>query len=255
MSERSIAAEKGWRTRRRKQRKLSRAAKTAWKTRLANWKLLRKSIQLIECIPEDKIECSEAKMLKELFRIIDLQMSDNKETVDFVPAKARSPDELLGILRKTEQSCIHISCHGQYFKNYKKTGFKLPEGRLFSDKIFSARDSELPMWSERLDDKTALIPQLVFLSACETAQALDMVERFMQAGVRYVVAPREETPFSDAALFSSIFYTLVYVEQKNPYLAFKKVKETFPRMGGNWKFFDFYKHDFKVYDPNGTDKL
>jgi hypothetical protein len=254
MSERSAAVEKAWKTRRKKARKLSEAAKKAWKTRLSNWEELRRSILLVECIPEEEIDCSEGKMLKELFRIINLQMRDNRERVDWATAKANTPEDLLSILRKAEQSSIHISCHGRYYKNYYKTGLKLPEGRLFSDKITS-KDETKPIWNERANDKKQAIPQLVFLSACETAHDTDMVERFMQAGVRYVIAPKKDIPFSDAALFSSIFYPLVYVEQKNPFNAFKKVKRAFPTMTGNWKFFDFYKHDFKYYDPNGTGRL
>lgn len=250
MSDRSAAAEKAWKTRKKKARKLSERAKKAWETRLADWGELRRSILLVECIPD----CSEGKMLKELFSIIDLQMDDNDETVDYAMEKANSPEKLLSVLRNAKQSCIHISCHGQYFKNYRKTGFKLPEGRLFSDEI-SSKDATKLIWSERGIKEEASMPQLVFLSSCETAKDRDMVERFMQAGVRYVIAPKNETPFHDAALFSSIFYPLVYVEQKNPYNAFKKVKKAFPKMTGNWKFFDFYKHDFKYYDPNGTERL
>jgi hypothetical protein len=254
MSERVVAAQKAWKTRRRKARKLSRAAQKAWETRLSNWKELRHSILLVECIPEQDMNCSEGKLLKELFRIINVQMSDNKERVDWKPAKANTPQDLLRILRKAQQSCIHISCHGRYYKNYGKTGLKLPEGRLFSNEIGSKDGAKL-LWSERAGNKKQSIPQLVFLSACETAQDTDMVERFMQAGVRYVIAPKKEIPFSDAALFSSAFYPLLHVEQKNPLNAFKKVREAFPTMTGNWKFFDQYKHDFKYYDPNGTGRL
>lgn len=233
---------------------MSRAAKKAWETRLSNWEELRKSILIIECVPEDDGDCSEGKFLKELFRIINLQMKDNSETVEWTSKKVNTPEDLLSALRKAEQSCIHISCHGQYYKNYNKIGLKLSKGRLFSDQIASKDETE-PIWHERYEHKKPVIPQLVFLSACETAYERDMVERFMQAGARYVVAPREETPFSDAALFSSMFYTLIFVEQKNPFMAFNKVKNTFPKMTGHWKFFDMYKHDFKYYDPNGNGKL
>jgi hypothetical protein len=254
MSKRGLAAEKAWRTRRKKARKLSKAARKAWETRLSKWEELRSSILLIECIPEKDIDCSEGKMLEQLFRIINLQMSDNREKVDLATAKGNTPEDLLRTLRKAEQSCIHISCHGQFYKSYGKTGLKLPEGRLFSDGITS-KDETSPIWNERVNDKKQPIPQLVFLSACETAHEKDMVERFMQAGVRYVIAPRKDPRFSDAALFASIFYPLVYVEQKNPLNAFKKVKKAFPAMTGNWKFFDMYKHNFGYYDPNGTGKL
>ncbi len=193
-------------------------------------------------------------MLRELFRIINLQMSDNKERVDCTTEKANTPQDLVTILRKAQQSCIHISCHGQYYENYEKTGLKLRKGRLFSDEITS-KDNTESIWRERFSNKKQSVPQLVFLSACETARYTDMVERFMQAGVRYVIAPKKETPFSDAALFSSVFYPLVYVEQKNPFSAFKKVKSAFPKMTGNWKFFDLYKHYFKYWDPDGEDRL
>jgi hypothetical protein len=253
---RSIAAEKAWVTRRKKQRRLSRAAKKAWKTRLNEWQNLRRSILLIECIPESNIDCSEGEMLSELFRIVNHQMSDNYEKVEWASSRAKSPEQLLKILRKAEQSCIHISCHGQYYENYKKTGLKLEEGRLFSDQICASKDANLPIWNERrIGDDVTAIPQLVFLSACETAYVTDLCERFMQAGVRYVIAPKEETRFSDSAIFSSVFYPLVYVEQKNPYMAFRKIKETFPTMSGKWQFYDFYKHIFKYYDPNGVVRL
>ncbi len=255
MSDKSSSAQKAWKTRRKTAKKRSNRAIKAWKTRLSNWEKLRKSVLIVECIPEDEVDCSEAKMLKELFRIINVQMKDNKENVKLSTVKADNAQELLSTLKKADQSCIHISCHGAYFKNYKKTGFKLSHGRLFSDELCSTKNREHPIWNERLSDKKASVPQLVFLSACETAHNTDLVERFMQAGVRYIIAPRNETPFCDASLFSSIFYPLVYVEQMNPYIAFKKVKEAFPKMAGNWKFFDLYKHDFKVFDPNGTGKL
>lgn len=254
MADRSVAAQKAWKTRWKKARILHKRAKKAWDTRLTNWEELRRSVLLIEGMSEEKIGCSEGKMLKELFRIIDIQMKDNNETVAWNKEEVTTPEKLLSVLRKANQSCIHISCHGAYFKNYKKTGFKLPKGRLFSEEISSAKNEALPIWHERVN-KESSIPQLVFLSACETAHEKDMVERFMQAGVRYVIAPKNETPFSDAALFSSIFYPLVYVEQKNPYIAFKKIKRAFPKMTGNWRFFDLYKHDFKIYDPNGVGKL
>jgi hypothetical protein len=67
MSEKSFAAQKAWKTRRKKARKLSRAAKKAWETRLSNWEELRRSVLLVECIPEENIDCSEGRMLKELF--------------------------------------------------------------------------------------------------------------------------------------------------------------------------------------------
>jgi hypothetical protein len=74
MSVRSLAGEKAWDTRRKKARKLSKRARKAWDTRLANWEKLRRSILIVECIPEENIDCSEGKLLKEMFRIIDLQM-------------------------------------------------------------------------------------------------------------------------------------------------------------------------------------
>lgn len=245
MSNRSNAAQKAWRTRRRKQKKLSRAAREAWETRRVQWQNLRSSILLIECIPESDSNCSEAKMLMELFRIINLQMRDNKETVEWTTKKAGSREQLLKILNKAKQSCVHISCHGQYYKNYKKTGLKLCDGTMFSDQI-----PDPFLWDEHFDNNEP-IPQLVFLSACETAHVADFCERFMQAGARYVIAPKDETRFSDAALFSSVFYTLVFVEQKNPYRAYSKIRKAFPTLSGRWRFYDAEKHHFKYYDRYG----
>jgi hypothetical protein len=39
------------------------------------------------------------------------------------------------------------------------------------------------------------------------------------------------------------------------FLAFKKIRKAFPKITGNWQFFDMYKHDFKYYDPNGISRL
>lgn len=165
MSDRSKAAKKAWRTRRRKQRKLSQAAKKAGNTRLSTWENLRRGILLIECIPERGVDCSEAKMLNELFRIINFQMRDFDETVDFSHAEANSAGELLNLLRGAEQSCIHISCHGKYyenFRNYRRTGLRLKEGRLFADEICSLEDKNRPIWDERRDMKNIVIPHLFF---------------------------------------------------------------------------------------------
>ena len=257
MNTRSKAAKRAWETRRKKKKRLSRRAKKAWKTRRLDWKKLRKGILLVECIPEDYGDCSEGKMLKELFRIIKFQMTDNNESVEVYSKETDSPSELVEILRNAEKPCIHISCHGNHDKRRRRsrrTFLDLDEGKLFADEICSSGDEQLPIWFER-DGENKEIPQLVFLSACKTAFASDLCERFMQAGVRYVIGPKKSTSFHEAALFSTVFYTFLYVERWNPYLAFKKIKNAFPKLARNWWFYDAYKHYFRYYDPNGTGLL
>jgi hypothetical protein len=255
MSDRKIVAEKAWETRRKKARKLSKAAKKAWETRWNKFKDLRQSIRLIECISEKETKCSEVKMLDQLFSILNYQMSDNKESVEHTPSLAKDARDLINILLKARESCIHISCHGKYYKNYKKTALQFPEANLFSDQIrLPDQDEELRIWEDRISNDKP-IPQLIFLSACETGYATDLCERFMQAGARFVIGPKEETKFSDAALFASAFYPLVFVERKDPKEAFDRVKKAFPKLSGKWKFYDTYTHNFEYYDPDGTGRL
>jgi hypothetical protein len=255
MSDRSAAAKRAWETRQKKKRKLSRAGKKAWETQRNKYKGLRQSVRLIECVPEKEINCSEVKMLNQLFRILNYQMGEHKEEVEHIPSIAKDPDDLITILLKAKESCIHISCHGKYYKNRKKTALQFPEEELFSDQIrLPDQDEELPIWEDRLHNGKP-IPQLVFLSACETAYAKDLCERFMQTGVRFIIGPKEKTKFSDAALFSSAFYPLVFAERMDPDKAFNVVKGAFPKLSGKWKLYDGNNHNFQYYDPNGNGRL
>ena len=254
MSDRSIAAEKAWETRRQKKKKWSEAGKKAYETRMNKYKDLRQSIRLIECLPEEEYNFSEVKMLRQQFRIINNQMRElNKEEVKFPRSIVSTPRDLLKVLDNTKQSCIHISCHGKHYKNYRKTALQLPNKNLYSDQIHSPKSNNVKLWQDRLDNDKAT-PLLIFLSACETAYAQDLAERFMQAGVRFIIAPKEETFFHDSALFASAFYTLFFVERNDPDIAFKKVKSAF-RMSGKWKFYDAYSHNFTYYDPDGNGRF
>jgi len=130
----------------------------------------------------------------------------------------------------------------------------LEKGRLYTDEISSPSNRDLPIWWERITKKKA-IPQLIFMSACWTGLFTDLCERFFQAGTRYFVAPLGPTRFNDSALFSTIFYMLVYVERKNPFQASKKIWGSFPKISGKWQFYDAHQHVFEHYDPNGVGRL
>jgi CHAT domain-containing protein len=215
-------------TTRQEKRKRSRAAYLANITRKEEDKRIKKKLLILECTSEPKEQKSESLLLIELLRILEPAVQQLRIR------KVRGRSGFIRELQNADELFIHVSAHGKHHtgKRVRGTFICFPSGgRVDTNDL---KD----IWAGRSDAKK---PKLIVLSACETGHK-DMATALYEAGCRYLVAPMHETYWFDAAVFLTIFYRLLLVENHRPWVAFKKtdyaLKRIFPNLTGVWAFFD-----------------
>lgn len=203
------------------------AAYIANVTRKKKMKRIKKKLFILECTSESKEEKSESLLLWELVRILEPRVS-------LRIAKVRGRRGFVEELKNADELFIHISAHGKYRKGKRVRGAFIcfPSGGSFNT------DDLKGLWATRSRSKK---PKLVVLSACETGRQ-DMARALYEAGCRYFIAPLHKTYWFDAAIFLTIFYRLLLVENHTPWVSFKKtditLKHIFPTLTGAWSFYN-----------------
>jgi len=203
------------------------AAYTASVTKEKELRKIREKLLIVEGTSESKEDKSESMLLNELIRILE---PITKPRV--VNVRGRKP--FLDEMEKAEEMFIHISAHGKFRKGKRVCGTRIyfPSGK-------SVHSNDLKkLWKRRRKSKK---PKLILLSACQTGQE-DMAKALYEAGCRYFIAPEDNVYWFDAAIFLTVFYTLLLVEYHTPWVSFKKtvfgLKQIFPNLSGKWRFYD-----------------
>jgi hypothetical protein len=180
-----------------------------------------KGMLILECTSERQERMSEGLLIKELIRILEPSIIPN-----VVPARGVS--SFKKALRDSSETVIHVSAHGRYY--YKKTT-KLD----FPSKKSITTDEKHEQLLKRSEK-----PVLMVFSACSVGNK-DMVKSLNDAGVKYFIAPTEDVDWFDAALFLTLFYRFLFVEERSPWIAYRNSdrirKKFFPKLTGRWYFF------------------
>lgn len=215
-------------------------AKKAGRTRKSIMNRTREGIQIFDCTVFSQEKCSEDKFLNEYIDILNHQLEAfGKNPVWHKRYLVRSPrggmTDLQTGIKFAYYSTIHISAHGP------PDDYKGPTYLMAGNSPFTIDDLK-GIWSER-EEKGEEKPLLVFLSACHAGHK-DLIKAFATEGCKYCIAPAFGTPWEKAALFSSLFYTYLFL---GPYgskykpmeirPAFEKAKNSLPKLTGNWKIF------------------
>ena len=209
--------------------KLSPAQK-AHKTRNKTYSKIRESILLIDCTLKGEEKCSETEFLEKYFQIINHQLrSERKKEVEVDTEKKYSPKKLKDLLKTADYYSIHISSHGNVDKK-KNTFLDLRYGKLYSKDLMG-------LWEEYPKIERPLV---IVLSAC-CAGHKDLIEALSNNGCRYCIAPVFPTDWEYAALFSTFFYTYLFLRRMRPVTAFRKAIRSLPELNGKWKMFDYGK--------------
>ncbi len=203
------------------------AAYAANLTREKELKKIRNKILILECTSEAQEDKSESLLLKELIRII---RTANKPRI--VQVRGRKP--FLDEIENADELFIHISANGKF-----RRGKRICRTRIYfpSGKSVTANDFR-ELWGGR---RKAKKPKLILLSACQTGHQ-DLAKALYEAGCRYFIAPEDDVYWFDAAVFLTVFYNLLLVENHTPWVAYKKadsgLKQIFPCLSGKWRFYD-----------------
>ena len=159
--------------------------------------------------------------------IINHQLrADKKKEVEFEVQRLHGPRKFKEFLKYAYQYTIHISSHGDVDKN-GRTYLALSRGRLYAENLVG-------IWEEFRQSER---PLLLVLSAC-CAGHKDLIQALSDDGCRYCIAPVFETNWEHAALFSTFFYTYLFLERMRPVTAFSKTVRSLPELAGKWKMYD-----------------
>ena len=192
---------------------------------------------ILECTSESREKMSEGLLLKELVRILEPATPPRVVQVRGVSRFKRE-------LKNSTEMVIHISAHGRFY--YKKTTrIDFPSGKwITADQ------------TRKIIDERSEKPILMVFSACSVGNE-DMVKCLKEAGVKYFMAPSEDVYWFDAAIFLTVFYRLLLVENHSPWIAFRKIERMrklfFPKLTGTWNFFEQGKLCFS--SPYSRDEI
>ena len=186
-----------------------------------NERICENGMLILDCTSEPQENMSEGLLIKELVRILEPEISPRVVKVRGVSAFKRE-------LRDSSERLVHISAHGRYY--YKKTTrLDFPSGKWITA-------DEIRKILERRKER----PMLMVFSACSVGNE-DMVKCLKKGGVKYFIAPKEDVYWFDAAMFLTIFYRLILVETRTPWMAYRNSERIrklfFPKLTGIWNFF------------------
>lgn len=215
---------------RRRRDKLSPARK-AHRTRARTYRKIREGISFLDCTIKSREKCSEVAFLEEYMQILNHQLrAERKKEVDFDSQLIYGKRRLKEAFENAYYYTIHVSSHGEFDKKKRMTYLDTSRGRLYSGDL----KLKPGLWSE-LEDKYK--PLLLVLSACGAGHK-DLISAFAEAGCRYCVAPVLDTNWEHAALFSTFFYTYLFLKRNRPTVAFSNTIDAMPELTGKWKIFD-----------------
>ncbi len=178
---------------------------------------------IVENTSESIEKKSEGKHLQELFRIFDWNSSVKTRLQPI-----QSKDQFIEALNEAKEWQIHVSSHGIFCKKSKTANIQIPHGSEVCAEDLSN------LWANRPAEKK---PRLIVLSACETGRP-DLAKAFYEAGCRYFIAPLDEVPWIDAAIFNTLFYNYLFVDRMSVWGANRKTITISPKLAGRYRFYD-----------------
>lgn len=185
-------------------------------------KLRKQGMLILDCTSERQEQMSEGLLLKELVRILEPWVPPRVE-------KIRGVKDFKTKLRDSNESVIHVSAHGRFYRK-RTTEIYFPSGK-------SITEAQIQKVLNKRHEK----PMLMVFSACSVGNK-DMAANLRKAGVRYLMAPLEDVYWFDAAIFLTVFYRFLLVENHSPWIAFRKIermrKQFFPKLTGTWNLFE-----------------
>jgi len=211
--------------RRRKRRRTP--AERAHITRKRTYRKIRNGISFLDCTVRCREKCSEGEFLGKYMEILNHQLRAlNKKEVELEILRLYGSRKVKEALKYADHFTIHISSHGDVDKN-GRTYLDLSHGRLYAEDL---RD----LWK---DFKKSERPLLLVLSACGSGHK-DLIRALSENGCRYCIAPVFDVNWEHAALFSTFFYTYLFLEQMRPVTTFRKTIRSLPELSGKWKLYD-----------------
>jgi hypothetical protein len=186
-----------------------------------NERIRENGMLILDCTSERQENMSEGLLIKELVRILQPEISLRVVKVRGVSAFRRE-------LRDSSERLVHISAHGRYY--YRKiTRLDFPSGKWITA-------HEIRNTLTRRKEQ----PMLMVFSACSVGNE-DMVKSLKEVGVKYFIAPEEDVYWFDAAMYLILFYRLILVETRTPWVAYRNSERVrklfFPKLTGTWNFF------------------
>jgi len=187
--------------------------------------MVAKSLNIFDLTSERKEKKSEGWLLWELMRILEL---DNRTSFEYV----RGRRHFFEMLNSNRAQYLHIGAHGS--RVGRNTGLQTALNATISTKEITEK------WIKKQS-----IPSLLVMSACQSGH-IDMVRTFSEMGVKYVVAPLNDTYWEDAAVFLTLFYKLLLSDGKSPWISYRNAicgyKEAFRKISGAWRFYNKGEH-------------
>ncbi len=175
----------------------------------------RRRLLIIECIPKWEKK-NEGLVLYEFLRMT---------TPGLLPLPPRIKSSKQALIRYLQYKdlgkfgYVHLSGHGYA----KECIFSTPKGGLTPD--------EFPM--------NCFTNKVVTLSACSLGGE-DFMNRFMdRTSAKYVVAPRENVDFVEAALWYVTFYYHMLHNRRSPDQSYNLTKKALKNIGGDFKFWEW----------------
>lgn len=178
-------------------------------------------LTILDLTSERKEKMSEGWLLWELMRILELE---KKVKFDYVTGKKH----FFELLNEVSTKYLHIGAHGDQDKG--QTGLLTPRG------AFITSDDIEEKWLCRKK------PELVVLSACKAGR-VELINKISNLGVKYVIAPLNDTYWEDAAVFLTMFYKILLSDEKSPWISYRNAycgyKEAFGKISGAWRFYNY----------------
>jgi hypothetical protein len=196
---------------------------------IANLSKTKNKITIIESTFDSVEEKSESKYLAELLRIYNLTGAVKPN-----PLKVSSKQKFLDAINCSKAWYLHISAHGFHVRKQGVTGIisGANEGSWLSPEDIKLKCLPKPQDEERI----------VVASACEVGQE-NMASAFKDIGYKYYIAPQEKVPWDDAALFHTLFYRFLLIEDEREQIedAFNDTIARYPELKlpeyGCWRLF------------------
>jgi hypothetical protein len=171
---------------------------------------LPKRVHILE-MHLSKDHASEGEFLAEYFRVLGVQ-------AELIPIRSRV--RLKEELTRPGAGYIHISAHGGVTD--QGTSFWISDWSWLSA-------------GELVDFRRSLQGRVVVATACQTGKA-DMGRRLLALGCKYYIAPRRDTYWADAAVFSALLYRHHFDRGLTMDRAYKLSKEQ-AHAKGDWQLY------------------
>jgi len=187
--------------------------------------MAKTKLSILDLTSETKEGMSEGWLLWELMRILGYEKNVSFEYV-------RGKRHFLHLVNDVKGDYVHIGAHGEVESG--TTGLITPRGATIKPEDLEG------IWKRRKRK-----PRLVVISACEAGHK-DLVNAFTNLGVKNVIAPLHDTDWEDAAVFLTLFYTLLISEEHTPWVSYRNAicgyRQAFRKLSGAWRFYKNNNH-------------